>query len=147
MNCSCAISYYSINFLYNLGYIKRLNSEVWVLDMNCVFAKNIDTGWEFFIDKPQLMVTWDKGIKAFEKGNFSEAEKQFEKLNLEKNRIQTRSMFSGNLLMHPGYNDLGNYKDYPNSSEVLSRITFVGCAPNYSEEIFTYIEEVLKKYE
>ncbi len=33
--------------------------------------------WEALIDKPQLAVTWDKGIKEFKKGNFKEAEKSF----------------------------------------------------------------------
>lgn len=66
---------------------------------------------------------------------------------LEKNRIQTRSMFSGNLLMHPGYRDLGDYRDYPNSSQVLDRVIFVGCAPNYSDSVFEYYEDVLKRYE
>lgn len=39
--------------------------------------------WESVLDKPQLAVTWDKGIKAFQKGDFATAEKQFNKLKQE----------------------------------------------------------------
>lgn len=36
--------------------------------------------WQSLLDKPQMAVTWDKGIKSFQKGDFSSAEKYFNKL-------------------------------------------------------------------
>jgi CDP-6-deoxy-D-xylo-4-hexulose-3-dehydrase len=66
---------------------------------------------------------------------------------LEKNRIQTRNLFSGNILQHPGYKHLGDYREYKNANEVLRRVLFVGCSPHYGEKILTYIEDILKKYE
>jgi hypothetical protein len=39
--------------------------------------------WESLLDKPQLAVKWEKGIKEFKKGNFEAAEKQFETLKEE----------------------------------------------------------------
>lgn len=39
--------------------------------------------WQSVLDKPQLAVTWDKGIKAFQKGDFATAEQQFNKLKQE----------------------------------------------------------------
>lgn len=62
---------------------------------------------------------------------------------LEKNGIQTRNYFAGNLLMHRGYKHLGNYLDYPESNKVLDLVFFVGCAPTISKENLQYIEEVL----
>jgi CDP-6-deoxy-D-xylo-4-hexulose-3-dehydrase len=67
--------------------------------------------------------------------------------HLEKNKIQTRNYFSGNILMHGGYKHLGNYKDYPLSNLVLDKVFFLGASPSYSSEVFNYIEDVLKKYE
>jgi CDP-6-deoxy-D-xylo-4-hexulose-3-dehydrase len=65
---------------------------------------------------------------------------------LEKNGIQTRNYFAGNLLMHRGYKHLGNYLDYPESNKVLDLVFFVGCAPTISKENLQYIEEVLKTW-
>ena len=65
---------------------------------------------------------------------------------LEDNGIQTRHYFAGNILLHPAYKHLGNYKDYPNANEVLKRVFFVGCAPHYNDEVFNYIESILKEF-
>lgn len=66
--------------------------------------------------------------------------------HLESNGIQTRNYFAGNLLMHPGYKHLGDYRDYPESNKVLDLVFFIGCAPTISEENITYIESVLKSF-
>jgi hypothetical protein len=39
--------------------------------------------WESLLDKPQLVFTWDKGVKAFKKGDFAQAEKAFDKVKAE----------------------------------------------------------------
>jgi len=65
---------------------------------------------------------------------------------LEKNRIQTRNYFAGNILLHPGYKHLGNADDYPNANKALSNVFFVGCYPGYGEEVFKYYESVLHKW-
>jgi CDP-6-deoxy-D-xylo-4-hexulose-3-dehydrase len=66
---------------------------------------------------------------------------------LESNRIQTRHLFAGNLLLHNGYKHLGNYLDYPNANKVLDLVFFTGCPPHYGENILNYIEETLQKYD
>jgi len=66
--------------------------------------------------------------------------------HLEDNGIQTRHYFAGNILLHPAYEHLGNWEDFPNSNEVLKRVFFVGCAPQYNWEVFEYIEKVLKGF-
>lgn len=66
--------------------------------------------------------------------------------HLEKNKVQTRNYFAGNILLHPAYMHLGNYKLYPNANLVLERVFFVGCSPTYNNDIISYIEEVVKKY-
>lgn len=66
---------------------------------------------------------------------------------LEANHIQTRSYFAGNILLHPGYKSLGDYKNFPNANSVLDTVFFLGCPPQYSEEILQYIGEVLSKWD
>jgi len=65
---------------------------------------------------------------------------------LEENKIQTRNYFAGNILLHPGYQHLGDYRDFPNANKVIDNVFFVGCHPAYNEETFDYIESVLKKW-
>lgn len=65
---------------------------------------------------------------------------------LESNRIQTRNYFAGNLLLHPAYEHLGDFNEYPNSNKVLDQVFFVGCHPSYNDLIFNYVEKILKKF-
>ena len=65
---------------------------------------------------------------------------------LEKNKIQTRNYFAGNILLHPGYSHLDDYKSYPNANQVLDRVFFLGASPHYDEKIFEYIEDVMEGF-
>tara|TARA_R110000822_G_scaffold24150_2_gene73811 strand:- start:8560 stop:9846 length:1287 start_codon:yes stop_codon:yes gene_type:complete len=65
---------------------------------------------------------------------------------LEDNKIQTRNYFAGNILMHPGYSFLDDYKNYPEANKVLDKVFFIGAAPHYTEPVFQYIQDVIKKF-
>ena len=65
---------------------------------------------------------------------------------LEANKIQTRNYFAGNILMHPAYSFLDDYKKYPEANKVLDKVFFVGAAPHYTEEVFSYIEKTIKNF-
>jgi CDP-6-deoxy-D-xylo-4-hexulose-3-dehydrase len=66
--------------------------------------------------------------------------------HLEKHLIQTRNYFTGNILMHPSYTFLDDYHNYPEANQILDKVFFLGCAPHYGDEIFSYIEDVIKKF-
>jgi CDP-6-deoxy-D-xylo-4-hexulose-3-dehydrase len=66
--------------------------------------------------------------------------------HLEKNLIQTRNYFAGNILIHPGFEFIDDYKSYPEANKVLDKVFFIGSAPHYTQDIFDYIEEVIKKF-
>ena len=59
-------------------------------------------------------------------------------------KVQTRNYFAGNILLHPGYRDLDDYKKYENANKVFDRVFFIGASPHYTDEIFNNIEEKLK---
>jgi len=65
---------------------------------------------------------------------------------LEQNKIQTRNYFAGNILLHPGYSFLDDSSKYPESNKVLDNVFFIGCAPHYNENVFQYVEDVIKKF-
>ena len=64
---------------------------------------------------------------------------------LEENKIQTRNYFAGNILFHPGYSHLDSIEHYPNSNMVLDKVFFLGAAPHYDEDVFTYVENIFKE--
>jgi len=53
--------------------------------------------------------------------------------HLEKHLIQTRNYFSGNILMHPGFTFMGDYRNYPEANKVLDKVFFIGAAPHFTE--------------
>lgn len=65
---------------------------------------------------------------------------------LEKNRVQTRNYFAGNLLLQPAYRKYGNWKDFPSASQVLSNVFFVGVSPTITNPMLDYVEELVKSF-
>lgn len=66
--------------------------------------------------------------------------------HLEENRVQTRNYFAGNILMHPAYKEIDDFKKYPNANMVMDKVFFVGCSPTISTEMINYIENVVDKF-
>jgi CDP-6-deoxy-D-xylo-4-hexulose-3-dehydrase len=66
--------------------------------------------------------------------------------HLEKNKVQTRNYFAGNILLHPGYSHLDNALDYPKANQVLDKVFFLGCSPTINEAMIDYIDEVVTKF-
>lgn len=64
--------------------------------------------------------------------------------HFESNNIQTRNYFGGNILFHPAYKHLDDYKKYPNANKTLDLIFFLGCSPSYNEKVLNYIDQVIK---
>lgn len=79
---------------------------------------------------------------------FCESQEIKEKLvaHFEANKIQTRNYFSGNILLHPGYQHLDDYRNYPNSNMALSNVFFLGCSPLWNYKILNYIDKVCEKW-
>jgi CDP-6-deoxy-D-xylo-4-hexulose-3-dehydrase len=67
--------------------------------------------------------------------------------HLEENGVQTRNYFAGNILLHPAYKHLEDWRHYPNANAVLEKVFFVGCSPTIGENNIKYIQEVVNAYE
>jgi len=65
---------------------------------------------------------------------------------LEEAGIETRYMFSGNLLNHPAYKDIEHRRhDLTESERVFNEVYFVGVAPHLTEDNMLYIaNEIIK---
>jgi len=65
---------------------------------------------------------------------------------LEKNKIQTRNYFAGNILLHPGYKHLDDAGKYPEANQVLNKVFFLGCSPTINENMINYIQDVVGNF-
>lgn len=66
--------------------------------------------------------------------------------HLEKNKIQTRNYFAGNILLHPGYKHLDDYKKYPKANQTLEKVFFLGCSPTITKDMINYIDNVINDF-
>ena len=71
--------------------------------------------------------------------------------HLEANRIQTRSYFAGNILAHPGYQELAAEYDniretFPVASYVTLNSFFLGTFIGLTEEKLDYIQQVVDDF-
>lgn len=66
---------------------------------------------------------------------------------LENNGIQTRNYFAGNILMHPAYTHLESWKNYPNATNVLGNVFFLGSSPTLTQDNLDYLKEIVEKYD
>jgi dTDP-4-amino-4,6-dideoxygalactose transaminase len=48
--------------------------------------------------------------------------------------------------MQPAYRKYGNWKEYKNATEVLSKVFFVGVSPTITDEMLDYVENVVGKF-
>jgi len=70
--------------------------------------------------------------------------------HLEKNKIQTRAYFSGNILAHPGYSHLAEgydmEKDFPVANMVTTNSFFLGTYIGLTDEKIMKIEEAVDSF-
>lgn len=69
-------------------------------------------------------------------------------LHLEKNKIQTRVLFAGNILRHPPYRDIKHrvVGELKNSDTILARSLLIGCHHGLRKEHLDYIKQTVADY-
>lgn len=67
---------------------------------------------------------------------------------LEESRIQTRTLFSGNILRHPPYRNIKHrvVGELTNSDMILSQSLLVGCHQGLRDEHIDYMKQVVEDY-
>ena len=67
---------------------------------------------------------------------------------LEQNQIETRMLFSGNILRHPGYRSIRHRVagELANTDRVLNGTFFVGVYPGLTEEMIGYMADVFDRF-
>jgi CDP-6-deoxy-D-xylo-4-hexulose-3-dehydrase len=91
---------------------------------------------------PQAETSWFGVPTVCEDKNLKETLVSY----LEKNKIQTRNYFAGNILLHPGYSHLDDASKYPKANQVLDKVFFLGCSPTISGPMINYIDQVVTNF-
>ncbi len=67
---------------------------------------------------------------------------------LEANRVETRNLFSGNLLRHPAYQDIPHRVagDLTNTDFVMNSTFFIGVYPGLDDAQLSYVAEVFARF-
>lgn len=68
--------------------------------------------------------------------------------HLEENGIETRSMFAGNILKHPGYQGVVHRQsgDLFEADQILKRSFWIGVHPSWTIDDLKYVVEVFNRY-
>ena len=83
------------------------------------------------------------------KNNVNFSRKKFQ-IYLEKNNIQTRPIFSGNILRHPAFKNLISSKNklnsFKNSDYIMKNGLLIGCHQGLSMKNITYIHSIILNF-
>jgi len=83
------------------------------------------------------------------KNNVNFSRKKFQ-IYLEKNNIQTRPIFSGNILRHPAFRNLISSKNklnsFKNSDYIMKNGLLIGCHQGLSKKQIEYIHSKIQKF-
>ena len=63
---------------------------------------------------------------------------------LEKRNIQTRVIFTGNILRQPGYEDIncvGKADDFPNSDQIMKNGILIGCHHGLTDNQIKHVHD------
>ena len=142
LEISAAFGNFQLGRLENFSRIRNINfyslisffsdyKEFFILPEQ---AKNIDTTWLAF----PLTINENAPFERMEIVKF-----------LEENGIQTRPIFTGNILKQPGFasiDRIGFGKDFPNANAIMRRGFVVGCNQGLTKEHIEYMKDVFSRF-
>lgn len=110
------------------------------------FFKNYEDYFILPYSLPKTSVNWLAFALTIKKGA------PFERNDLvrflEDNKIQTRPLFSGNIVKHPAYSSTQYRKvgDLPNAQLVLENALLIGLHHGLTDDALSYMEEIFEKF-
>ena len=140
-----------IGAAFGLEQLKKLNNNIKIRQKNFIKQTNFFKEFEEFFLPPIEHSSVNTAWLAFPiliKENAPFTRKQFQ-IFLEKNNIQTRVVFTGNILKQPmmkGIKCIKRINGYPNSDAVMQRGVLLPLHHGMTESMFTRFFEVIKDF-
>ncbi|MDC3163047.1 aminotransferase class I/II-fold pyridoxal phosphate-dependent enzyme [Candidatus Pelagibacter sp.] len=141
-----------IGAAFGLVQIKRFKKFSNLRNKNFYLHKNFFNKYKNYFIVPEII----KGVKTnflaypiIIKKNKKFNRKQLQ-IFLEKKNIQTRPIFSGNILRHPAFETLiskkNKIKSFPNSDYIMNNGLLIGCHQGLSKNKINYIHRAVKEF-
>jgi len=134
---------------FGLVQLKRFNAFSKIRNKNFFLHKKFFSKFKNLFIVPSI----EKGVKTnflaypiiIKKNKLFNRKKL--QIFLEKNNIQTRPIFSGNILRHPAFKYLNSAKNkinqFPNSDYIMKNGLLIGCHQGLSRKHIEYIHKVI----
>jgi len=136
---------------FGLEQLKKFNQFTKIRNKNfnshLVFFKKLNNFIIPIVDKDVKTNFLAYPIILKKNSNFTRKELQ---IFLEKNKIQTRPIFTGNILRHPAFSSLISSKNklnsFKNSDYIMKYGLLIGCHQGLSDKDILYIHKVILKF-
>jgi CDP-4-dehydro-6-deoxyglucose reductase, E1 len=137
---------------FGLIQLKKFNN------FNRLRNRNFKLHWNFFnsLNNNFIVPKIEKNVKTnflaypiILRSDVKFTRKEFQ-IFLENNKIQTRPIFSGNILRHPAFSNIINSKNklnaFKNSDYIMKYGLLIGCHQGLSTKDISYIHSTVKKF-
>ena len=137
---------------FGLEQIKKLKKFIGIRNKNFSMLLNFFNKKDKYFITPKINKNVSSNFLAYpiilrENKHFNRKNLQ---IYLEKNKIQTRPIFSGNILRHPGFKNLINYRNklnsFKNSDYIMRNGLLIGCHQGLQKNDIYRIISVIKNF-
>jgi len=137
---------------FGLEQLKKFKKFEKIRNHNFTLHKKFFSGYKDYFIIPRLMNGVKTNFLAYPiilKNNKKFTRKDLQ-IYLEKFNIQTRPIFSGNILRHPAFNYLATKKNkinsFPNADYIMKNGLLVGCHQGLNNNNLKKIHQTIKKF-
>lgn len=141
-----------IGAAFGLEQLKKFNKFSKIRNQNFTYHKNFFENYKNLFITPKILKNIKTNFLAYPiilKKNKFFNRKQLQ-VFLEKNNIQTRPIFSGNILRHPAFENLISKRNkvskFKNSDYIMKYGILIGCHQGLSIKGINYIHKIIEKF-
>ena len=141
-----------ISASFGLIQLKKFKGFNKIRNRNFNLHFNFFTNYKEFFIQPKIKKNISTNFLAYPlilKENNIFSRKQLQ-IYLEKNKIQTRPIFSGNILRHPAFENLNfaqnKRESFKSSDYIMRNGLLIGCHQGLTERHMNYIHKIVNKF-
>ena len=136
---------------FGLEQLKNLQKNIKLREKNFKMHLDFFSRHKEFVILPKQLKSSRTGWLAYPiilKENKRLKRQEFQ-IYLEKKNIQTRVIFTGNILRQPGFKNIkckGKVNQFPNSDYIMKNGILIGCHHGLSNKQMNYIHKTIREY-
>lgn len=136
---------------FGLEQLKKLKENIKLRQKNFKEHMNFFSKYKDLIILPKQLTGSSTGWLAYPiilREN-KKIKRQDLQIYLEKKNIQTRVIFTGNILRQPGFKNIkckGNVNEFPNSDYIMKNGILIGCHHGLTNKQMHYMHKILSEY-